>query len=124
MKLVNLLKNNKDFHAFDYLKNQKVVSISKLPQPEENPHNVIEDILGIDFGDACGLVIYNKYTYISIPNLKGFIGEKITDIFYSDIAVEFIFSSNKKIMVSLKLEDWNGPEAMQLNYKGKIYIWN
>lgn len=123
MNFLNLFKK-KEVHTFDYLKNQKIVSIGQLPQPEENPSSIIESVLGIDFGNGCGLVVYNKCVYIGVQKLEDFINEKIINIIYSNIAVEFEFSGNKKLIVSLKPEDWNGPEAMQLNYNDQIYIWN
>lgn len=79
---------------------------------------------GLGFEDDCNLTIYNNRTLENAESLSDFIDEKVSTIDYTDTDVSFNFTNNKKILVSLKDQDWNGPEAMQLNYKDKTYIWN
>ena len=109
-------------NTFDLLKNCKVSSITKLPLPTDTPGT--PDSLFIKFNNDCNLSISNMFTFVNISKVGDFIGEKIENIYYSDTSVSFDFSNNKKIIVSLKTEDWNGPEAMQFDYKGTTYIWN
>ena len=109
-------------NTFDLLKNCRVVSVVKLPLPTDTPGT--PDSLFIKFNNDCDLSINNVFTFVNTLKPEDFISEKIETIDYSKLNVSFNFSNNKKIIVSLKDEDWNGPEAMQFDHKGTTYIWN
>ncbi len=73
------------------------------------------------------IAIFQYITIVNIENansLSDFIGERIINILRSEFEVKFIFSEDKAIAVSLRENDWYGPEAMQIRAQDKIYIWN
>jgi hypothetical protein len=78
----------------------------------------------LGFEENCNLSIYNNRIIENANSLSDFLGERVLTIDYTDTSVSFNFTKNKKIIVSLKDQDWHGPEVMQLNYNGQIIIWN
>jgi hypothetical protein len=122
----NLFKKGRKTNTFDVLAGKKLLRVREpeLVQQPSSPGAQEYTNAGLGFSDDCDLAIENKYTFINAKKLEDFIDEKIESIDYNESNVSFSFSHTKKIIVSLKTEDWNGPEAMQLNYKGQIYIWN
>ena len=120
MSILNFFK--KENNLFNQIKNKKLLTINDSSQIFENGE--IENDWGLGFEEDCNLVIYNNRLIENASSLSEFINEKVLTIEYSSISVIFNFTNDKKIIVSLKDKDWNGPEAMQLNYKGGIIVWN
>jgi hypothetical protein len=120
MNLLELFKKKKNL--FDYIKNKKLIIVDNAPQVFDSGE--IENDWGLGFENDCNLTIYNNRIIRNADSLSDFIGEKVSTIDYTDTSVSFNFTNNKKIIVSLLDQDWNGPEVMQLNYKGQIIIWN
>src|SRR4051812_4165320 len=87
--------------TFDAIIGKKIIKIEKLPQPEQNPDEIVENILGIEFEDNCKLIIYYPYEVTGAGNFSEFTHLTLTSIENNRSRVIFSFSSNKNIIVYL-----------------------
>jgi len=73
----------------------------------------VHDYLQVIFSDGTILNIYNTFRYDgdSVFELEG---KGLEQVLVTDEEVVFLFRANERLVVGLKDEDYNGPEAMQL----------
>lgn len=108
-------------NTFELVVGKKLLKVDDTPKKFEN--GVVENDWGLEFEGECALVIFNNRKIENASSLKEFIGEKVLSIEEIGSSVIYIFTNQKKIIVSLEAKDWNGPEAMNLYSGDKIYTW-
>lgn len=69
--------------------------------------------------------IENPYSIVGGENLNDFIGLKVVEAFSNEDSIYLKFNNDSVVIVSLKDEDFNGPEAASYNpKKGDIIVFN
>ncbi len=87
----------------------------------------VHDYLQILFSDGTAINVYSNYRYDrAVHDLSPSIhGEKVVTVSENQDGVTIVFSGGGHLLVGLKDEDYNGPEAIELIRKGKeTVIWN
>ena len=75
--------------------------------------------------DRGWFVVENPHTIFGVTNLNEIIGSKVADAFSSEDEIRLQFSNGAAISVSLKDEDFVGPEAASYSPKqGEIIVFN
>jgi len=94
---------------------------AKVKKTEE-----VYDYVQLYFDDESILNIYNRFTINDKKNQKisTVLDLIVIQIIETEDIVTLNFSSNRKIAISLKDEDYSGPEALELiDPNGQIAIW-
>ena len=86
----------------------------------------IHDYVQLSFGDQVGLSIYNKMALVpSTARVTELIGEAITSISTTKEAITISFNNGYKLTVDMSEKGYVGPEALQLNRRGRPpVVWN
>ena len=75
--------------------------------------------------DKGWFVIENPYIIVGAPSLNALIGSKVIDAFSNDQEISLKFDNDSVITVSLKDEDFVGPEAASYApKKGEIIVFD
>ncbi len=75
--------------------------------------------------DKGWFVIENPHTIVGVPSLSALIGSKVIDAFSNDDKIILKFDNDSVISVSLKDEDFVGPEAASYApKKGEIIVFD
>ncbi|WP_461535313.1 hypothetical protein [Spongorhabdus nitratireducens] len=75
--------------------------------------------------DKGSLVIENPYQLAGAPDLDSLIGSRIIDAIAGDIELSLAFDNSAKVSVSLRDEDFSGPEAASFTpLQGDIIVFN
>ena len=75
--------------------------------------------------DKGWFVIENPHTIVGASSLNEIVGSTVTDAFSNDDEVCLKFSNGAAISISLKDEDFDGPEAANYSPKqGEIIVFN
>lgn len=83
----------------------------------------IEDYTQLYFSNKAILNIYNNFT--TSKNLSDFKNLQVTSIKENDKLISIKFEGNEFILIDMRDEAYNSPEALQLNTpEGQTIIWN
>lgn len=84
---------------------------------------VVEDYFQVVLVDGTLLSIFNKCVFQG-DSILGMRGMVVSSVEESDELVVVRFESGESLAIGLRDEDYNGPEAMQLNQVGKpTVVW-
>lgn len=85
---------------------------------------VIEDYLQLLFVGGIILNIYNVYAYDG-QTLSLLKGQQVTEVSESVESAVLSFSNRTHLIIGLKDDDYNGPEAMELIREGEApVVWS
>ncbi len=104
----------------------EAITESEAAYVDADEHGEVLNIKGISLVfDRGWFVVENPHTIFGVTNLKEIIGFKVVDACSNDEEVRLQFSNGSAISVSLKDEDFIGPEAANYSPKlGEIIVFN
>lgn len=97
--------------------------------PEFGPYKIekvmtVHDYLQIYISDGSILNIFNRYLIVNITDEQDMVGRIITGAKSNKNDIVITFIPEGSIKVSMRPEDYRGPEAMQYtNSVGRCVVW-
>ena len=102
------------------------ITESEAAYEDADDSGVVLNIKGLSLAfDKGWFVIENPHTVVGVSNLREIFGSKIVDAFSNNDEISLKFNNGAVLSVSLKDEDFVGPEAASYSPKqGEIIVFN
>jgi hypothetical protein len=83
----------------------------------------VHDYLQVIFSDGTILNVYNSFRYDG-DSVYDIVGTTLENVLVTDEEAVFLFKGNGRLVVGLRADDYNGPEAMEFARRGEpTIIW-
>ena len=104
----------------------EAITESEAAYVDADESGEVLNIIGISLVfDRGWFVVENPHTVFGVTNLNEIIGSKVVDASSNEDEIRLQFSNGSAISVSLKDEDFVGPEAASYSPKqGEIIVFN
>ncbi len=86
--------------------------------------DIVHDYIQIRFSNNSTLSIFNNYRYDG-ENISNIVTKKVESVTEFEDLIAIEFDDGKALSISLRDDDYNGPEAMVFKPKGELpIVWS